>query len=556
MQSILSPDPALFNPEYLLYDSCADTLAAGAVNGTRAFVPSSVRVSSRNPRTVVDTNATISVGSGALNFATGAAANDGVWYPALTRTLGRVLIWRVTLADTNGILNVGWDNDASGALLDALQFAASGVLNVVPNGGTALALGAYTATTYDVAAVMRATGIKWFIRGGAFPYWTKLWTTAVGTAAGLPAANVGSATTSATATKPRCPRRTWMDVPQVSDGFGGTRTGLGSSDGLGHTEANGGAGVAWQHTAGVWALGSSKAVGTPTLSGLEILVNADFELAANWVAYGSPTSQARSSDQAHGSSTYSWKVVTSASYQGCKQTGLGVTLGNWMLYSAYVYPGVSGNHQMYRMDGSGANMLVVATKNATANQWSQIVGTARESVSGSAGVMTIHSLTAAETFYADDASIQVLTLASLIAVTPAATADIVADVTVTALAIGTQAGLCLRCNSQSAPASFILVYHNGANVVVDKCVSGTYSNLASTVATYSTSYVLRVVCFGSSVQIYYNNVLIGAELTISDTEIINNTLHGLFSTYSGNSLDNFVVWPRGTANEYAALDTM
>ena len=159
-----------------------------------------------------------------LNFEQGAVANDGVWWPVRTRVAGRLFMASVAPADTNGVLNVGWDSGQSGAILDALQFAASGVLNVIANGGTAIAVGTYTATSYTVFAQMRATGVAWYILGGAFSAVTKLWDTAAGTAAGYPAVNVGSATTGATVSLAKVPVSPYRGQPVANDGFSGATT--------------------------------------------------------------------------------------------------------------------------------------------------------------------------------------------------------------------------------------------------------------------------------------------------------------------------------------------
>ena len=153
-------------PLDLLRDEFAGVVNAGLVNGTLA-------TDGKNLRTVTDTGSKISIASGVLNFATGETANDAVWYPTTARTAGRVLLARIVASEaTNGIPSFGWDSAASGAILDALQLGASGALNIVANGATAVALGVYTAMTYNIAAVMRATGIFWFIKGGAFTNWT------------------------------------------------------------------------------------------------------------------------------------------------------------------------------------------------------------------------------------------------------------------------------------------------------------------------------------------------------------------------------------------------
>jgi len=172
---------------YLLNDEFRDARAAGAVNGTFATPGPGLR-------TVTDTNGKISTVGGVLNFATGAAVNDAVRYEVQARLAGRTLYWRVTPSDTNGIINLGWDANTSGAITDYLSFAAAGVINLVVNGGAAFAVGAYTAVPYEVISTMRAAGLFWYIKGGAFTNWRFLFQTTVGAAVAYPAVAAGSAT--------------------------------------------------------------------------------------------------------------------------------------------------------------------------------------------------------------------------------------------------------------------------------------------------------------------------------------------------------------------------
>ncbi len=172
---------------YLLLDTFGSNIVTGAVNGSYA-------TDGINVRTDVDTNGKFSIANGVAVFATGAAVNDARRYPVQARTAGHVLHWRVTPSDTNGIINLGWDADTSGAITDYLSFAAAGIINIVANGGTAFAVGTYTAVPYEVIATMRGTGLFWHIKGGAFATWCYLASTALGTAAGYPTVGVGSAT--------------------------------------------------------------------------------------------------------------------------------------------------------------------------------------------------------------------------------------------------------------------------------------------------------------------------------------------------------------------------
>lgn len=80
----------------------------------------------------------------------------------------------------------------------------------------------------------------------------------------------------------------------------------------------------------------------------------------------------------------------------------------------------------------------------------------------------------------------------------------------------------------------------------------TWTNLIYADFTYSSGATLRVITYHSDastlkVRVYYNNALIGTEQTVTDAGIISNNKHGLFSTYSGNSLDNFTLFPRGSS---------
>ncbi len=94
------------------------------------------------------------------------------------------------------------------------------------------------------------------------------------------------------------------------------------------------------------------------------------------------------------------------------------------------------------------------------------------------------------------------------------------------------------------------MYHDGTSVKVDEAVAGVYTNKQSTAVTYVAGATLRAVRDGTKLRVYYNNALVGAELTMTANT---NTKHGLFSTYSGNTFDNFTLWARGTGGEYTDI---
>lgn len=110
---------------------------------------------------------------------------------------------------------------------------------------------------------------------------------------------------------------------------------------------------------------------------------------------------------------------------------------------------------------------------------------------------------------------------------------------------GTQAGKIAALDSAASPANFLLCYHDGANVKLEKCVAGTYTSLISKTVTYVAGVLpnLRLRRSGANLlaDVTYNNAVVGTQQTISDAGIIDNTIDGLFSTYSGNTFSDFQV---------------
>jgi hypothetical protein len=81
-------------------------------------------------RTVTDTNSKLTIAGGLLTFATGGggSGNPGLWYDAITRAAGLVLIGQ--LRDTGSTVNVaeiGWDSDASVTLTEGFRFTTTGI---------------------------------------------------------------------------------------------------------------------------------------------------------------------------------------------------------------------------------------------------------------------------------------------------------------------------------------------------------------------------------------------------------------------------------------------
>ena len=281
--------------------------------------------------------------------------------------------------------------------------------------------------------------------------------------------------------------------------------------------------------------------------GSELLTNGDAELDANWTSFGLTTNE-QSTEQVHGG-TYSRKAVMDGVDDYLYNT---VTLTNhtWYLMDYWAYISAitqTGIHSSF----TELNIPSAPTYNTTGS-WLNKVHSGRATEAGGAKRYKIGGPgtgSGTGTFYIDDASFKPLTLSSLFSSVSTSDADVIADAGVT-LTAGTQAGLVLNLNDTTTSTDFILVYHNGTQVIVDQAVAGVYTNKQTTTVTYSAGATLRAIREGTKLRVYYNNALVGAELTMTANT---NTKHGLFSTYASNSFDNFTLWARGTGAEYVNL---
>jgi hypothetical protein len=140
----------------------------------------------------------------------------------------------------------------------------------------------------------------------------------------------------------------------------------------------------------------------------------------------------------------------------------------------------------------------------------------------------------------------------------AMTADVVAQITNVAQTDRTVRGLAIRLNDPTAPTSGIIAYYDGlGNIKVAEFSGATYTQLFTAAKAWADSDRLQLIANGSSVRLYHitsagGYTLIGSSATAM---ITTGGYHGLFSTDPGNTLDNMVLYPRGTGSEYAILDS-
>lgn len=254
--------------DYLLNDTFTTNRAAGAVDGTAAE-PGPGR------RSVTDGNSKMSLSGGQLLFATGGVGNGdpGLWYGAIARGPGRLLVASVTPAAANKTVDVGWDSNQAGITDSyALLFRATGAMTARVSGTPAVALRDYTGgTTYPVAVILRTVGAMILVKSGG--NWLLLWATNVQASNASPVyPNINALDAGATVDYIRVPAEKWLPTPLISDGFSvaGTSDGLGHAEGIAGGLGSGGAGLAWTSALGTWSAAAGVAAATALSAGQAI----------------------------------------------------------------------------------------------------------------------------------------------------------------------------------------------------------------------------------------------------------------------------------------------
>jgi len=296
-----------------------------------------------------------------------------------------------------------------------------------------------------------------------------------------------------------------------------------------------------------WSVAGGVSSNTPALNAANQITNGDMELDdATWVFSGTPTTNERSSTQAH-AGTYSRHVVVDAAFEGIQGQRTRVT-DVWYQHSAWVF----GNNTKLILDVKYRTSAYYAlTTGGTAGQtipasWTELICTQwdQNALSASDYRRNISAnLSTTADFYIDDIATIPLTLSELFRTLPPTRKCVTAQAVISAIKFGCQAGLVINLDSETNPKYFILGYIDNASAFLMKCINGTFTQLATATITYGAAKVLKLVQANDGVtyQLWYDGVQIGADQTVNDPALNNNTIHGLFSTQPGNSLDSYVL---------------
>jgi len=315
---------------------------------------------------------------------------------------------------------------------------------------------------------------------------------------------------------------------------------------IGSTETTGPLGEslsAYEWTGSTWTISANKSVNAPTL-GSELLVDGGFETwtsstnLTNWNENIAGTGTINQETSVFRGGANACRVDIDAGNNNTRpsQGKSGLSNRQWVIGSIYVRSSTSGKTARLDLGGDGSSPLVVFPLSATT--YEQQFRSWRTDSAGNIGFYPTRISAASSSIYWDDASLKAITGSSLFVSIPTSHSDVIVEVNAT-LTAGTQAGLVVNLDSAASPSSFVIAYHDGANAILEKNVSGTYTTLINTAVTYVPGAAIKVVKTGTTYQLFYNGTQRGTDQTISDASIVDNTRHGLFSTYSGNILDDF-----------------
>jgi hypothetical protein len=279
------------NLRYLFHDEFTTALAAGAVINTAAEPGPGTRLGADTEK--------ISISSGALQFAQPAVsawgANGVVENYPIPRVAGRMVLAKAKAPTTSIIvalaLHPNTNTPSFGDSNHQLRF--DGSSNLIDDRVLNVKFGPYTDTSeYILSMALRAVGCFQFVQGGTeYPNFELMWDEDTQNTATLYAANSNYNGFGTNLDYIRVPNALWTPVPLASDSF--NRAALGSTDGAGHAEANGGGGLAWNAVSGTPAIATNKLTFTaagvttlPALSTADVLLNCKVTLPASGVTPG------------------------------------------------------------------------------------------------------------------------------------------------------------------------------------------------------------------------------------------------------------------------------
>lgn len=538
--------PTLNLKRYLLNDTFGDALAAGAVNGTRPLIGD-------GSRTVVDTESKLSIANGVATFAgekaTPAFGDPALIYQQYTRVAGLTLMASANFSVATEV-RIGWEPFARKLYIqEGIRFLNGNVLHVL-QGDTGIAVGTFSLnTTYKIVSILRSSGSFLFIKGGSFAKWTMLFLGVVSSNNLAP--EIVNNNGVGVVDDFRIPSRLFIPAPLASDGF----TLANTTDGLGHAEANGGAGLTWTDPGATWTVAGGVVSNTPSV-GAEKLTNGNMETGnppSNWIATISLLTGV-ADERTGGSGAQALDVANTSSGAGIAFQNLsGTSVGQWYIMTGWmkIVRAFSAFFDNGAYDG-------IATSGGSS--WASFVKVHRIIAANPVIRLLVNTATILDNARFDDITVKLLTTATLFRTLPFSTPDVYHRAKVVALTAGTQAGIVIRLDSAATPTAGIIVYFDGAGNIKCEEFTGTTTYTAiftAVVKAFTASDSLVIDVNGTAVRVYHETSA-GVQTLIGTgtTSVVAGNLHGLFSTYVGNTITDMNTYPIGTNGEWELLNSL
>lgn len=293
-------------------------------------------------------------------------------------------------------------------------------------------------------------------------------------------------------------------------------------------------GGVWLHN-GTWSIGINSLTNSPTL-GSELITNADMETGSPPSSYTTTQVTLAADADVHGGSQALRVTSTEGTSDRAEQI-VTLAVGNWVQFSGWGKRGSQGTQQVFNVGNTNAPVVAVAT-----TSYAQYFTTGRVTTANPIIRLYANQNTGAVGDYGlyDDISLKTFTLNQLMAVRPGATNpnSVAANLTISS---GYYCGVVYGLDSYTSPTTFIGAVHDGvSSIQLFKCVSGTYTSLVSSSATYVAGAQIKIVYTGSNTyQVWYNGTQRGTDQTVSDAGT--GGLHGGFSVNSANTITGFVI---------------
>jgi len=321
--------------------------------------------------------------------------------------------------------------------------------------------------------------------------------------------------------------------------------------------ADGAVGNAW--TGATWAIVSGAVANTPTL-GAEMFTNPGAEgvyvagVAPDWTKAGLDGTWSEESVIVHGGSSAQKFVGNVTAAVGTYPNTVTITNGLWYVFDGWARNDGPGDAELrpssFRI--SWSNPRIPAN-----SAWSRYVMLGYATSTGAFSVKLVQVGVIAQTLYADDFSLKLVTFASLFLLREYTGADFC----VSAVVNGTvgAAGVVASCDSLVNPQSFVMLYMNGGGrLFFSKFVAGVETVLdTQTLYAITAPFhggrvdgeILELRKVGTTYQAFYCGKQVGSDRTVADAEIVGNTYVGLMATEGVTFSDFYVRETYGAAAE-------